>query len=119
MPTLKLTKKAVANANPKGRDYELRDTEVPGFLCKITPLGRKVFMLQYRTLGGERRKPSIGRFGELTVDEARTIARNWMAKVREGKDPSLEKQKARRLPPQRLRGTAQLHDQHPGSISLD
>lgn len=98
MPTLRLTKKAVANTNPQGRDYELRDTEVPGFLCKITPTGRKVFMLQYRTLGGERRKPSIGRFGELTVEQARTIARNWITKVRGGEDPSLEKQRARRRP---------------------
>jgi hypothetical protein len=31
---------------------------VPGFLCKITPAGRKVFMLQYRTNAGERRKPA-------------------------------------------------------------
>ncbi len=28
---------------------ELRDTLVPGFLCKITRRVRKVFMLQYRT----------------------------------------------------------------------
>ena len=26
--------------------------------CKITPAGRKVFMLQYRTNAGERRKPA-------------------------------------------------------------
>ena len=31
---------------------------VPRFLCKITPAGRKVFMLQYRTNAGERRKPA-------------------------------------------------------------
>ncbi|RYC41279.1 hypothetical protein DEH81_15015 [Pectobacterium zantedeschiae] len=27
---------------------ELRDTVVPSFLYKITPAGRKVYMLQYR-----------------------------------------------------------------------
>jgi len=32
---------------------------VPGFLCKITPAGRKVFMLQYRTNAGERRKLAL------------------------------------------------------------
>jgi len=31
------------NRNPN-QAIELRDTLVPGFLCKITPTGRKVFM---------------------------------------------------------------------------
>lgn len=52
MATIKLTNAAQAQVQPT----ELRDTLVPGFLCKITPAGRKVFMLQYRTNAGERRK---------------------------------------------------------------
>jgi hypothetical protein len=40
-----------------------RDTIVPWFLCKTTASGRKVFMLQYRTNSGERRKPKVGLFG--------------------------------------------------------
>jgi hypothetical protein len=42
----------------------LRDTIVPGFLLKVTRAGRTIFMLQYRTNAGERRKPAIGRFDE-------------------------------------------------------
>lgn len=78
------------------RDYELRDTIVPGFLCKVTAHGRKaVFMLQYRTNWGERRKPKIGQFGELTVEQARSIAQDWLADVRKGDDPSAAKLAAR------------------------
>lgn len=95
MPVLKLTKKTIESAIPKARDYEIRDTVTPGFLCKVACSGRKAFMLQYRTNGGERRKPSIGMIGELTVEQARKIAQKWLADVREGKDPSLEKQRAR------------------------
>ncbi len=98
MPILKLTKKIVDAAMPETRDYEIRDTTTPGFLCKVTRSGRKVFMVQYRTIGGERRKPAIGLWGELTVEQARTIAQKWLADVREGKDPSLEKRKARLNP---------------------
>ena len=98
MPRLKLTKTAIDKAVAQERNYELRDTEVPGFLCKVTTTGRRVFMLQYRTLGGERRKPSIGLFGELTVEQARAIAQRWLAQVREGKDPSLAKRRARLNP---------------------
>ncbi len=55
-------------------------------------------MVQYRTNIGERRKPAIGRFGELTVEQARSIAQDWLADVRKGKDPSAEKTAARNAP---------------------
>jgi integrase len=91
MPKVKLTKTAVDAAIPQAKDYELRDTLVPGFLLKVTPSGRKIFMIQYRTNSGNRRKPAIGRFGELTVEQARRIAQDWLADVRKGGDPSAEK----------------------------
>lgn len=95
MAKIKLTK-SVVDASPfRAKEYELRDTGVPGFLLKVTPAGRKVFMVQYRTNAGERRKPAIGRFGELTVEQARSIAQDWLADVRKGKDPSAEKTAAR------------------------
>jgi integrase len=58
-------------------------------------------MLQYRTLGGQRRRPSIGNFGALTVEQARSIAQNWLAQVRSGGDPSQEKDQARKNPTMR------------------
>jgi len=39
-----------------------------------TPLDRKVFMLHYRANAGERRKPAWGLYGELTVEQARSLA---------------------------------------------
>ncbi|HEY1459247.1 MAG TPA: Arm DNA-binding domain-containing protein, partial [Casimicrobiaceae bacterium] len=84
MAKVRLTKSIVEAAQPSSRDAELRDTLVPGFLCKITPTGRKVFMLQYRTNSSQRRKPAIGLFGELTVDQARSIAKDWLAETRRG-----------------------------------
>jgi integrase len=98
MAVIKLTKSVVDAAAFAGKEYELRDTIVPGFLCKVTAGGRKVFMLQYRTNWGERRKPSIGRFGELTVDQARSIAQDWLAEVRRGNDPSAAKLAGRQAP---------------------
>jgi len=98
MAKIKLTKTAVDAATPKDRDYELRDTLVPGFMVKVTPVGRKIFMLQYQTNSGVRRKPAIGRFGELTVEQARKIAQDWLAEVRQGNDPGAEKSAARAAP---------------------
>jgi len=98
MAKIKLTKTIVDAAKPGAQDIELRDTLVPGFLCKVTPTGRKVFMVQYRTNAGERRKPAIGLFGELTVEQARSIAQDWLAEVRRGQDPSALKSAARKAP---------------------
>src|SRR3546814_16537892 len=65
----------------------------------ITPPGRKVFMLQYRTNAGERRKPALGQYGELTVEQARSLAQAWLAQVRRGRDPAAEKAAARKVQP--------------------
>ena len=98
MAKIKLTKSAVDAAQPQAQAIELRDTLVPGFLCKITPAGRKVFMLQSRTTAGERRKPALGLFGELTVEQARSLAQEWLAQVRRGGDPAADKAEARQAP---------------------
>ena len=98
MAKIKLTKTAVESAQPQAQAVELRDTVVPGFLCKITPAGRRVFMLQYRTNAGERRKPALGLFGELTVEQARVMAQDWLAEVRRGGDPGGAKAEARKAP---------------------
>ena len=98
MPKLKLTKTVVGAARKDETPYELRDTVIPGFLLKVTPTGRKIFMLAYVANNGQRRKPAIGRFGEITVEQARSIAQDWLADVRKGKDPSVEKSTARHAP---------------------
>ncbi|OYV93599.1 MAG: hypothetical protein B7Z60_07945 [Ferrovum sp. 37-45-19] len=98
MAKIKLTKTAIDAAQPQAQPVELRDTLVPGFMCKVTPAGRKVFMLQYRTNAGERRKPALGLYGELTVEQARSLAQTWLAEVRRGGDPGGDKTEARKAP---------------------
>ncbi len=88
----------VHTAQPQAQAVELRDTLVPDFLCKVTPAGRKVFMLQYRTNAGERRKPALGLYGELTVEQARSLAQEWLALVRRGGDPAADTAAARKAP---------------------
>jgi hypothetical protein len=95
MPKIKLTKTALDAAIPQERDYELRDTTIPGFLVKITPTGRKIFMIAYVAHNGQRRKPAIGVTARSPVEQARNIAKDWLAEVRRGADPSAERTAAR------------------------
>ena len=56
MPKLKLTKTVADAARPETVPYELRNTIAPGFLLKVTPTGRKIFMVAYVANDGARRQ---------------------------------------------------------------
>src|SRR5205085_6411819 len=74
------------------------DAVCPGFGVKVTPKGRKVFIVMYRTGGsGSRvRKYTIGPFGRVTLHQARIAAQKVFAAKLEGRDPAAEKREARR-----------------------
>lgn len=95
MPKLKLTKRAVEAAKPQSKDLILWDTDLKGFGCKVTPIGRKVYFLYYRTASGQQRRPTIGVHGRIEADKARSLARQWLADVAKGNDPSAERREAR------------------------
>lgn len=92
----KLTKRLIDAVDPENRDVIIRDSELKGFICKITPKGKKVYMLYYRTKDRRERKPAIGTHGNITCDQAREIALNWMSEVAKGNDPSLDKSLAKK-----------------------
>jgi len=95
MESKKLTKKLIDSLQPQASDLIVWDTEIRGFGLKIAPSGRKTFVLKYRNKFGRQRKPTIGTFGAVTVDQARTIAIDWTNQVAKGMDPSAEKQAQR------------------------
>lgn len=94
----KLTKRAVETTAPQEKDVILWDSELKGFCCKITPTGKKSYLLFYRTKDGRQRKPMIGAHGAITCEQARDTAQQWLAAVAQGEDPSGER-KAMRLNP--------------------
>lgn len=95
----KLTKTAVENLKvPEGGQAFLWDSELRGFGVRVTSGGAKSFILQYRNGEGRTRRLQIGRFGVLTVDQARTEARIKLGSVATGSDPASDKQKLRSAP---------------------
>lgn len=88
----KITTRLIDAIDPENKDVIIRDSELKGFLCKITPKGKKVYMLYYRTKDGRERKPAIGVHGHITCYQARDIALKWLAEIAQGKDPSESKQ---------------------------
>ena len=72
---VRLTKRAVDNAELRSKRYILWDMELKGFGLRVEPSGIKSFLVRYRPKGagrdGAKRFMSLGRFGTVTPDEAR------------------------------------------------
>ncbi len=98
MPNVKLTKRITEAAKPGDRDLILWDSELKGFGLKVTPRGRRVYFIYYRTRDGQQRRPTIGVHGAVTCEQARETARQWLAEVAKGGDPSAARQAKKEAP---------------------
>ena len=98
MPRMRLTKSAIDALPPAKSDVVYWDAGSPGFGVKITPKGRKVFIMLYRAggAGSKLRKYTIGPYGRVTLHQARVAAQKVFAAKLEGRDPAAEKREARR-----------------------
>jgi hypothetical protein len=98
MPRIKLTKSAIDALPTPSSDVVYWDTAYPGFGVKITPKGRKGFIVLYRTggVGSCLRKYTIGPYGRVPLHQARVAAQKVFAAKVEGRDPAAEKREAKR-----------------------
>src|ERR1700719_2222542 len=98
MPRLRLTKSAIDALPIPSSDVVYWDIGFPGFGVKVTPRGRKVFVVLYRTggAGSKLRKYTIGPYGRVTLHQARVAAQRVFAAKLDGRDPAAEKREAKR-----------------------
>ncbi|WP_411820224.1 tyrosine-type recombinase/integrase [Hyphococcus formosus] len=92
---MKITKRSLENIAANGREYFVWDEIVTGFGVRVSPRGRKSFIVQYRS-GGRTRRMSLGAQGALTPDEARNIAKSILGDVARGTDPAQIRARDRR-----------------------
>jgi len=98
MPRIKLTKSTIDALPTLSSDVVYWDANSPGFGVKVTPKGRKVFVVLYRTggAGSKLRKYTIGPYGRVTLHQARVAAQKVFAAKLDGRDPMAEKREAKR-----------------------
>ncbi|WP_162652137.1 site-specific integrase [Lentilitoribacter sp. Alg239-R112] len=97
MTKKRLTKKVVDNLVAKERDYVEWCGALAGFGCRVRKSGTKTFIAMYR-IGGRNapvKRVTIGPYGKLTVEEARSMAGEVLAKARLGEDVAEIKAKER------------------------
>jgi integrase len=96
LPQIRPTKSTIDTLPTPEKEIVFWDQTLPGFGLKITPKGRKVFIVLYRGAGGgsRLRKYTIGPYGRITLHNARIEAQKVLAARLEG--PASEKLDARR-----------------------
>jgi integrase len=88
----KITKRVVDTLGPKdGKEVFAWDSELRGFGIRVKPSGAKTYLIQYRNVEGQTRRLVLGPCGVLTPEQARTLARQKLADVAGGADPSAER----------------------------
>lgn len=94
-----LTKTAVDGLRPPGKQGEqsfLWDGELKGFGVRAIHSGLKTFILHYRDADGRTRRIKLGRFGAITVENARNLAKVKFGELAKGNDPA-KKRDTRRM----------------------
>ena len=93
----KITKRLLdSTRSPRSGQLFLRDSELPGFGVRITK-NSKTFILE-RRIQGRSRRISLGPYGPLTVDQARKMAFQEIARIAKGEDPAQDRIDRRRIP---------------------
>lgn len=97
--SVKLTKSVVDKLTPPERGQRfVRDSQLKGFAARITASGIISFIVE-RRINGRVRRLTLGRYGELTCEQARREAQKVLGQIALGVDPQVEKRRAR------IRGT--------------
>ncbi len=73
------------------------DSSVSGLKLLVGKSGSKRFLLRY-TFQSRKRSIAIGKFGDIDVQTARTIAKKYRAQIAGGIDPKAERDSYRQIP---------------------
>lgn len=68
----------------------IRDSALPGFGLRVTSAGSKAFIVEKR-INNKVKRVTLGKFGPLTVEQARREAQKFLGNVASGQDPVADK----------------------------
>ncbi len=98
-----LTNKLILDLQPAAKPFKVSDQVVngkgvSGLVVRVSPGGTKTFAVQFRSREGRKGWVPIGRFGILTVDQARDEAKKHLLAVSRGEDPAKKLREDRDAP---------------------
>jgi integrase len=83
--------------SPAGDRQDYADAIVPGLALRVTDRGHKSFVLVARYPLNPRNptRRALGDYGELTLEQARQKAREWLQLIKQGIDPRTQEERQR------------------------
>jgi integrase len=97
--------KALKPAKP-GKRVDVWDALVPGLGVRVTDTGVKTFTLVTRYPGHKNpARRALGGYGEITLEQARAKAREWLSLIQRGVDPQVEIERQRLAEQRKRAGT--------------
>ena len=93
----RLTDRKLQSLKPKGKRYEVMDSDVPGLGVRVSEVGQKSFILIARYPGSSNpTRRALGEYPSLSLSEARERANDWRVLIRKGIDPKAEEARLKR-----------------------
>jgi hypothetical protein len=91
-----LNDRSLRALKPKITLYDVPDGIVPGMAVRVSPKGRKTFVLVARYGGSAHpTRRALGVYGAVTIEQARGKARSWIEAIQKGQDPALQEERER------------------------
>ena len=78
----------------EGKQATVHDKHLPGFALRIGATA-KTFIVYKRLSSGTPKRVTLGRYGHLTIEQARILAQQELAKLTQGIDPNAIKRQKR------------------------
>jgi integrase len=95
---VKISKSVVDGIKPDGTDFYVFDQALAGFGIRVRASGAMSYIAQYRAGAGRGfpvRRITIAKVGKVTPEQARDVAKDLLASVVKGEDPSRDKAEER------------------------
>ncbi len=86
-----LTEKLIKSLEPSEKVYEVVDTSLPCFVLRVEKSGHMSFFVVYRNKQGSRNRVKLGTYGQITLTQARDLAKQKLGAIASGIDPQQEK----------------------------
>ena len=74
MVKIRFARAVLLGLKPRKVRYDVHDSEDTGLMLRISPQGRKTWMVNYRSNTGVQQQRALGKFPAMTVEEARQAA---------------------------------------------
>ncbi len=91
----RLTARTIQSLQARQVRYEVRDTDLQGFVLRVSPSGAMVYSCDFYRPDGRRTRVTIGNTLVLTPAQARDEAVKVLAELAQGRDPAVDRKLAK------------------------